>query len=313
MSAKPTVTIVGGTGLLGHDFTSVFLAEYKAYFSEIRLVSRDPSSQKAQELIAKGAKPFKLDEANLGKALDEAFSGVDVIIDLLSHGYIHLETSHGLVEAAARSTAKVFFSSEWGGDYPESLFSGHEPPVFKLKRELAAKARSLMKDKKVIAVYTSGFLELVFRPGPFNWIKIPAEVIECIGPASQRLTFSSTTDIGRAAARLSVLALDPATASNVPDRVYIAGTTVSIENIRDLLTRYTSKKPEIKSEDLSAARARVRADPAKAHLLDYVRIASAEGKVDFSTRNDNELVNPGESLWKWKTVEDELREVTSQL
>ena len=28
--------------------------------------------------------------------------------------------------------------------------------------------------------------------------------------------------------------------------------------------------------------------------------------MDF-TDNDEELVNPGESLWKWKTVEEEFR------
>lgn len=32
-----------------------------------------------------------------------------------------------------------------------------------------------------------------------------------------------------------------------------------------------------------------------------------EGKVDF-TKNANELVNPNESLWKWKTLDEELRD-----
>lgn len=30
--------------------------------------------------------------------------------------------------------------------------------------------------------------------------------------------------------------------------------------------------------------------------------------MDFSTKNDNELVNPGESFWKWKTVTDAVKE-----
>ena len=37
------------------------------------------------------------------------------------------------------------------------------------------------------------------------------------------------------------------------------------------------------------------------------RVLIGEGALDFSVENDNELVNPGESLWKWRTVEDELR------
>lgn len=35
----------------------------------------------------------------------------------------------------------------------------------------------------------------------------------------------------------------------------------------------------------------------------------AEGKLDFTTDNDNELVNPDQKFWKWKTVEDYVREV----
>ncbi len=38
-------------------------------------------------------------------------------------------------------------------------------------------------------------------------------------------------------------------------------------------------------------------------MVDSVLIG--EGKLDFSD-NSNELINPGQSLWKWKTVEDYL-------
>ena len=37
------------------------------------------------------------------------------------------------------------------------------------------------------------------------------------------------------------------------------------------------------------------------------RVIVGEGKADFSAQNDDELVNPGQKLWKWKTVEDQLR------
>ena len=32
-----------------------------------------------------------------------------------------------------------------------------------------------------------------------------------------------------------------------------------------------------------------------------------EGKLDFSGDVQNELVNPDERVWKWKTLEDEIR------
>ena len=38
-------------------------------------------------------------------------------------------------------------------------------------------------------------------------------------------------------------------------------------------------------------------------------MASAGGNLDFSQSNDNELVNPGQSKWKWKTIEEYAEEV----
>ena len=41
---------------------------------------------------------------------------------------------------------------------------------------------------------------------------------------------------------------------------------------------------------------------------DFIRFVMGEGKLDFS-RNENELANPGEKSWKWKTVKDYAKEV----
>ena len=38
------------------------------------------------------------------------------------------------------------------------------------------------------------------------------------------------------------------------------------------------------------------------------RLRFATGEADFSQRNDNEVVNPGQKYWKWKTVEDYAKE-----
>ncbi len=39
-----------------------------------------------------------------------------------------------------------------------------------------------------------------------------------------------------------------------------------------------------------------------------IRLVVASGKVDYGVLNDNELVNPSQSLWKWKTVKDHVKE-----
>lgn len=38
-------------------------------------------------------------------------------------------------------------------------------------------------------------------------------------------------------------------------------------------------------------------------------ILMGEGKLDYSQENQNELVNPSEKCWKWKTLEEFVTEV----
>ena len=61
-----------------------------------------------------------------------------------------------------------------------------------------------------------------------------------IGSSSTRTAFTAQADIARAVAQLSVLALDPATASKVPDWVHIAGNNVSVDDVADTVARVRS-------------------------------------------------------------------------
>lgn len=80
-----------------------------------------------------------------------------------------------------------------------------------------------------------------------------------IGDPKARLSFTSKSDIGRAIAELSLLSLGPS-ANTVPDRVRIAGDTVSIEGVATALRKVRKElgiddiEIAIKSEDLDAFR-----------------------------------------------------------
>lgn len=39
----------------------------------------------------------------------------------------------------------------------------------------------------------------------------------------------------------------------------------------------------------------------------------SEGKIDFSTDNQNELVNPGEKLWQWTTMEEYVKKIKGRI
>jgi len=71
----------------------------------------------------------------------------------------------------------------------------------------------------------------------------------------------------------------------------------------------------LKSEPLEPFKAQVWEEQLKTPApspLGHLKILIAEGKLDFSAENHNELVNPGQNVWKWETVEDYVREVVGK-
>ncbi|KAI0696576.1 NAD-P-binding protein [Cerioporus squamosus] len=300
-----TVAIVGGTGTLGHPVSTEFLTSFRSSFPTVRVLVRDTASEKAQELAAKGAELYKLDEANLSEAFDKAFAGVDAIVNTLP-AKASDAVKHGLIDAVARSSAKVYFLSEFGIDHRLSDFAGYENDEWVIKKKLAAETREKVKGKKVVAVYTSIFLQIAFT-GVIGF-DVENNTFTTYGSPSGKVTFTSLPDVGKALAQLAILAIEPATSAKVPDEVRIASNTLSFEDIRDIVARVKGvEKGKIVTEDLDAKREELKKAPnAPGAILGFLRVLIGEGKLDFSD-NSNELINPGQSLWKWKTVEDHLR------
>ncbi|KAI0373209.1 NAD-P-binding protein [Pilatotrama ljubarskyi] len=307
MSGRYSVAIVGGTGRLGFDVSQVFLDEFHTTFPTVRVLTRDPSTAKVQQLAEKGALINLFDQEDVAQSLAEAFTGVDVVINALPTT-TPKDVKRQVAEAAVKHGVKVFFLSEFGVDHNKNNFPGYDHHEWEVKRQLAAEARELARGTptQVIAVYTGLFLELALNP--FMGFDLENNVFTCIGPPSQKITFTSKADIGRALARLSELALGPLTANKVPEELRIAGTVVSYESIRDLIARSKGiQKGEVKSENLEQLKNKLRQTPG-AHIVEYIRVLMGEGKLDFSEDNANSLVNPAEAFWKWKSVEDQLRD-----
>ncbi|KAH9890549.1 NAD-P-binding protein [Cubamyces lactineus] len=302
-TASYSVAIVGGTGGLGIHISRAFLTDLKPNFHTARVLTRDPSSATAQDLAAKGAELHKLDESDLPRTLDEAFKGVDVIVNVLA-GQGPTEVKQAILQAAARSDVKVYFLNEFGSDHKINDFPGYEHPGWLEKQEIAAETRKLLSGRKVIALYPSLFLEFATT---VMGIDLEKNTYLCYGSSKQKLSVTAREDIGRAVARLAILALAPDTASKVPDEVRIAGATTTYEEIRDTMARVKGvPKAEITVKDLTQLKDSIRQDPGK-NFFDYLNVVVGEGKADFSLANANDLVNPGETYWKWKTVEDHVR------
>ena len=99
--------------LLGQEISDAFLTTFRSSFPAVRVLTRDPTGATAQSLKAKDAELYKLPDADVGEALDKAFAGVDVVVNALP-GYASKEVQYAVVDAAVRSSAKVYFLSEYG-------------------------------------------------------------------------------------------------------------------------------------------------------------------------------------------------------
>ncbi|KAI0755213.1 hypothetical protein C8Q80DRAFT_1093731 [Daedaleopsis nitida] len=305
-SAK-LVVILGGTGDLGFDLSTVFLTEYHDAFPTVRITTRDQSTPKAQQLASKGAQLHAF-----GESLDTVLAGADVVVNALpmsASATINKELTASLV----KNGVKVYFPSEFGADTRTVHFPGFEHPEWPDKRAAQAEVRTATQGRvKVVALITGVFMSWLFDPTePFPGIDVPRNTFRCLGSPATKFATTHPADVGRAVARLSLLALDPDPAAAVPDVLRIAGQLVSMEDIRDAVARGRGVLPgSVVSEDLGAVKDALRANypgPLE-NIADYVRVDIGEGNMNF-VENSNELVNPGERLWKWKNIEECVREM----
>ena len=127
-------------------------------------------------------------------------------------------------------------------------------------------------------------------------------VWEAIGSSNTPSAYTALQDVGKAVASLS--RLPP---SQVPDHVRIVGSNISFKDASKAMTAVSGQKIELKEVELGPFKAKttekMERDPAS-----FIRFIMGEGKLDF-TQNENETANPGETLWKWETVQDYANEV----
>ncbi|OCH93284.1 NAD(P)-binding protein [Obba rivulosa] len=312
------LAIAGATGRLGKALSEVFLTTYRPFFSSVRVLVRDPSSEAARALAQKGAEVHHIDLSNLHDSLSAALRGVDVVVNALATSAAEL--SDAVFDAALESGVRVYFPPEFGVDHQLNDFPGFEHSDWAKKKAHESRVRERAGSKmKVISVYSGLFLEeaLNFPALGFDHRKL---TYTCIGPPTQRIAFTSKRDIGNTLAELALLSLSPPSATRVPDHVQIAGNVVSFEELRDIVRGVRQEsgvddEVTVRSEDLKMTREALqdemrRQPPLKpATFVRINRIIMGEGKLDFSNDNHNELVNPNEELWKWRTVEGFVREM----
>ncbi|KAG8946289.1 hypothetical protein FRC04_011919 [Tulasnella sp. 424] len=287
------VVVAGGTGDLGKHISKNLLSTvYRPnQVNRVVVLSRDDSSPIAQELKALGA------EIHTGPVTTDTLKGIDVVIN--AWGFtVPGDIKNALVKTAVEAGVKVYFPSEFGVE-PHLL--DIEAKIFQSKVAQANYAREVGKGSlKVIELYNGGFLGQIGLYAPAIGIDIPNRTVTSVGEGSAtvRVSLTSERDIAYSAVRLAIRAAqDP---SSVADQVRISGTSTSWSHLAELLSKETGAEFEVKEVSDAPFREKIE----EGDFVAALRYSYGKGHVDLTTGTSNELVNPGEELWKWETVEE---------
>lgn len=296
-TTRPVVAIAGATGHLGKHVTNAFLSSaFHDKFSEIILLSRkEPSLLQPSEVRA-GVKltARKYNENNL----EEALQGVQILVNTVGPEGHEFKTK--IAAALPRTDIRVYFPSEFGVDHYGHDFAHLE--WYEKKKHLA-NAQPVVTHLKICRVFCGLFIEDSI--GPWFGLDTKNGKYTSVGSPHSPISFTSLQDVGKAVASLATFPEE-----KLPEIVHLAGDTRSICEIASIMQAAGAGQIEVAEIPYEAYKTKTTSeaswDPAA-----YLRFLMGDGNINHSAAglgNDNELVNPGQRLWKWKTLEDLAKE-----
>lgn len=296
MASLRSIALVGATGHLGSEVAKALLSpKYRSsYGSVIFLTRQQPSSSKAVPGVE--LRSFTND------TLSQALNGIDVLISTV--GPTGHEFKDSLVDAMAGSNVKLYIPSEFGVDHTVNDFS---QPEWDRKTKHDNKVKASLHQTKVCRIYSGLFLEDSI--GPWFGLDIKNCVFEAIGSADQPISFTALGDVGNLVAQVARMPYE-----EIPEHMHISSDTMTIRQIAKAMEVAGAPLISITEVDLKAFKQQAlnenSDDPSK-----YLRFLMGERKIDHTVSglgNDNELVNPRQQIWHWRTVAQYAKEVKGQ-
>jgi hypothetical protein len=288
--ALPTVALVGSSGHLGQAVSAALVSPtFRESFSKVIFLKRKSTTDSNSNGVTVAEIRF-FEEDDLPTALQ----GIDVLISTV--GPSGHDFKDKLIDALAQSDVKLYIPSEFGVDH-----TVHDFPHAEWDRKKAhyEKAKATLTRTKICRIYIGLFME--DSVGPWFGFDTKKYVFESIGSHDRTVSFTSLRDVGNVAAQVSRMPID-----DVPDQLHISGDALTIEELATTMVHVNQRYIQIKEVDLETYKqetvAEGTSDPSK-----YLRFLMGEGKINHTVSgqgNDNELVNPGERNWKWKTMEE---------
>lgn len=296
MGKLPVVAVAGGTGVLGKEIVRALLdPQFRGKYQDVILLTRNANSPSALEGISKGAivREYSTDNE---RAITNALAGVDILINVVAPVDKEFENKIAAAVTSPSSNIKLYLPSEFG---VEHYLHDFKHPVWD-KKKAHVEAVSGRKDLKLCLVFPGLFTE--YSIGPWLGLNTKEGKYELIGSGDTPVSFTSIVDIGNAVA--SALANIPV--ESFPKKLYFSGDPVTLRQVAEIMKAAGANEIEVSNLDLAEYKAKTLSttgsDPAAC-----LRFLMAEEKIN-NEKNDNELVNPGGKLWKWRTMKEYAKE-----
>ena len=295
--SKVSITIIGLNGFLGKPVLEAInsgIFDDKINFPIKAITRKEPETKndKIEYVVS------KINEESIKSTLSQKLSGTDVVIELIGANPVAFANIEKLVDAIK---PKLFIPSQFGTDIPK--VDEYAPGFLGIKTQHSENVRK--SGVKVVDIITSLFAV----PGAFlyEWVGstgINAEdkTVKLIGDINQQFDISKLEDVGKAV--LSI-ATNP-NPKELPDTIRIASDRITVKDVIDRYSKDHNVELKVVSEQSAEDAKKEFAESLKAgfdggKFLWYLQVIAAQGldKGLLSSKLDNELVNPGESLWKW--------------
>ncbi|EWC44725.1 hypothetical protein DRE_06503 [Drechslerella stenobrocha 248] len=300
---KPVVAVAGGTGTLGTELIGALLdPRFRSKYKDVIVLTRNVDTPQVAKWEQQGllAREYA---ANDGQSVLDALSGVDILVNTVASKDEGFKSQLAAAIASTSSSVQLYLPSEFGVDHYIHDFKHPEWDKKKAHFEAVRQRESL----KVCRVFPGLFTD--HSIGPWFGFDTKAAKYEFIGTGDTPVSFTSIADIGKAVAN----AIANIPVKDFPEALYLCGDSASPRQLAGLASANgaTNAEPEILLLEYPAYKERVVAD-ISLNPGWYLRFLMHEGKIDNKDRNDNELVNPGERLWKWKTVKDQVEALAQE-
>jgi uncharacterized protein YbjT (DUF2867 family) len=300
---KPTIIILGATGILGAPTIRALTSEtfIHKYSLPIRVITRSPDKIKKEIPAAADPAIIKFVSADVvtGSGIAEAFDGIDVVINLLGVGSFD---HNKIADAAAAAKVKLYIPSQFGTD---TELAGPYKPIFVAKTEYINHIKSL--GLKYTDIITGPFAEYMFTVPDLSGVNSPEPgKLQYYGDFDLKIGVTAVADIGKTIA--SVVSKDPAT---IPSKIRIYSGMVSPRIIMQLYKQVTGQELEpvglpleiVKEPALKVAQKGV---SSMADFFVGLRGAVYDGGL-YVPPVENEFVSKG--LFKFTPIEEVAKQV----